>query len=139
VTPIIKRIPIAGSLYGATSKVIGLLEKRDDSEMSGMSVVFCKFGKDNPTGLLALLPTPDRYPINEREYQLVYIPTSPVPMTGGLLFVPVESVELVEMSVESLMSIYLSMGVTGPDLLGNDAVKSAIDVRTTKETDADNE
>jgi uncharacterized membrane protein len=38
-------------------------------------------------------------------------------MTGGLLFVPVDSVRPVDMSVESLMSIYLSMGVTGPEFL----------------------
>jgi uncharacterized membrane protein len=40
-------------------------------------------------------------------------------MTGGLLFVPVDSVKPVDMSIESLMSIYLSMGVTGPQFLKN--------------------
>jgi uncharacterized membrane protein len=38
-------------------------------------------------------------------------------MTGGRLFVPVESMQPVQMSVESLMSVYLSMGVTGPQFL----------------------
>jgi len=117
ISPIIRSIPIAGSVYGAATQVIGLLEKRDDSELKGMSVVYCVFGEENGTGLLALLPTPDRYPIDGRDYHIVYIPTSPVPMTGGLLFVPVESVRPVDMSVESLMSIYLSMGITGPQFL----------------------
>jgi len=70
---------------------------------------------------LAILPTPNRYPIEGRDYYIVYIPTSPVPMTGGLLFVPVESVRMVDMSVESLMSIYLSMGVTGPQFLAEES------------------
>ena len=121
VAPIIKSIPIAGSVYGAASQIIGLLEKRDDSELQGMSVVYCIFGKENGTGLLALLPTPDRYPIDGREYNIVYIPTSPIPMTGGLLFVPVDSIRPVDMSVESLMSIYLSMGVTAPEFLTQQA------------------
>ncbi len=127
VAPVIKSIPIAGSVYGAASQLVGLLEKRDDSEMQGMSVVYCLFGKENGSGLLALLPTTDRYPIDGREYHMVYIPTSPVPMTGGLLFVPVDSVRPVDMSVESLMSIYLSMGVTGSEFLGNGVVEEAKD------------
>ena len=117
VDAIMRRIPIAGSVYGAATQIVGLLEKKDDSELKGMSVVYCTFGKENGTGILALLPTPDRYPINGREFNMVYIPTSPIPMTGGLLFVPVESVKKVDMSVESLMSVYLSMGVTGPQFL----------------------
>ena len=117
VDAIMCRIPIAGSVYGAATQIVGLLEKKDDSELKGMSVVYCTFGKENGTGILALLPTPDRYPINGREFNMVYIPTSPIPMTGGLLFVPVESVKKVDMSVESLMSVYLSMGVTGPQFL----------------------
>lgn len=117
VSPIIRSIPIAGSVYGAATQVIELLEKKDESELKGMSVVYCVFGQGHGAGLLALLPTPDRYPINGKDYNIVYIPTSPLPMTGGLLFMPVESVSKVDMSVESLMSIYLSMGVTGPQFL----------------------
>jgi len=115
--PVLRAIPVAGSVYGAASQLVGLLEQRDDSELQGMSVVYCLFGEHHGAGLLALLPTPDRYTISGREHYLVYIPTSPVPMTGGLLFVPVDAIQRVEMSVESLMSVYLSMGVTGPDFL----------------------
>lgn len=118
VTPVIKSIPIAGSVYGAATQIVGLLEKRDEADLQGMSVVYCLFGKESGTGLLALLPSPDRYPIDGLDYYIVYIPTSPVPMTGGLLFVPADSVRKVDISVESLMSIYLSMGVTGPEFLG---------------------
>jgi len=117
VDAIMRRIPIAGSVYGAATQIVGLLEQRDDSDLKGMSVVYCTFGTANGSGILALLPTPDRYPIGDREYNMVYIPTSPVPMTGGLLFVPVDSIRPVDMSVESLMSVYLSMGITGPQFL----------------------
>ncbi len=125
IAPIIRSIPIAGSVYGAATQVIGLLEKKDESELKGMRVVFCVFGQGHGTGLLALLPTPDRYTINGQDYNIVYIPTSPIPMTGGLLFVPVESVQAVDMSVESLMSIYLSMGVTGPQFLTDEGTRQA--------------
>jgi uncharacterized membrane protein len=117
VEAIMRRIPIAGSVYGAATQIVGLLEKKEGSELQNMTVVHCTLGGDTGAGLLALLPTPDRYPIDGREYHIVYIPTSPVPMTGGLLFVPVDSVKSVDMSIESLMSIYLSMGVTAPQFL----------------------
>ncbi len=115
-----RRIPIAGSVYGAATQIVGLLETKDESELKKMSVVYCTLGGMTGAGMLTLLPTPDRYRINGREYHIVYIPTSPVPMTGGLLFVPVDSVRPVDMSIESLMSIYLSMGVTGPQFLQGD-------------------
>ena len=117
VSTIMQRIPIAGSVYGAATQIASLLEQRDESDLKGMSVVYCQYGKDHGTGILALLPTPDRYPIDGREYYIVYVPTSPIPMTGGLLFTPVDSVKRVDMTVESLMSVYLSMGVTGPQYL----------------------
>lgn len=111
------RIPIAGSVYKTATKVVGMLDKGDDDNMSGMKVVYCTFGKENPSGILALMPTSDVYKFSEREYYAVYIPTSPVPMTGGLMFVPIATVEIVDMSVDGLMSIYLSMGITGPQFL----------------------
>jgi uncharacterized membrane protein len=118
VDAVMRRIPIAGSVYGAATQIIGLLEKKDKSDIKTMSVVFCRFGKENGSGILALLPTTQRYPIGGEQYHIVYIPTSPIPMTGGLLFVPADAVTPVDMSVESLMSVYLSMGVTAPQLLG---------------------
>ena len=117
VDALLRRIPIAGSVYSAATQIAGLLEQKDEAELKKMSVVYCMFGAEGGAGILALLPTPDRYPINGRDHHIVYMPTSPIPMTGGLLFVPVTSVQPVGMSVESLMSIYLSMGVTGPQFL----------------------
>jgi len=117
VEPLIRRIPLVGSIYSTTSQVVGMLDQGDSTDLKGMSVVYCHFGENNGTGILALLPSPVRYHFRDRDYHAVYIPTSPIPMTGGLLFVPVDSVEQVEMSVDGLMSIYLSMGVTGPQFL----------------------
>jgi len=117
VDTLIRRIPIASSVYNAATQIVSLVEKKDDADLKSMSVVYCKFGEANGGGFLTLLPNSKRYAINGSDHYLLYIPTSPIPMTGGLLFMPVEAVQPVDMSVESLMSIYLSMGVTGPELL----------------------
>jgi uncharacterized membrane protein len=125
---VIPRIPLVGSVYTTAAQVVGMLGKSEETDLKGMSVVYCSFGKADGIGLLALLPSPERYRFDAREYYVVFIPTSPVPMTGGLLFVPCESVRPVDINVEALMSIYLSMGVTGPDLLaGRKKAQSAED------------
>lgn len=109
---LIKRIPILGSIYGTTEQFVGLLDKKKSAELAGMSPVFCWFGEKTGAGLLALLVSPKKYRINEREYQVVIVPTAPVPVGGGLFFVPTENVQPANMSIDGLMSIYVSMGAT---------------------------
>ena len=117
VDAVFKRLPVIGSVYGTAAQFVGMLNKSEKNELAGMTVVYCNFGEAGGCGLLALMPSPETYRFGERDYQAVYIPTSPVPMTGGLLFVPVESITVVDMSVDKLMSIYLSMGASAPSMM----------------------
>jgi uncharacterized membrane protein len=114
---IFHRIPLVGSVYGTAAQFVGMLNKQDKSDLAGMSVVMCKFGASGGCGILCLMPSPEKYRFGEREYHCVYIPTSPVPMTGGMIFVPVDDVIKMEMTVDKLMSVYLSMGVTAPSMM----------------------
>jgi uncharacterized membrane protein len=114
---IFHRIPLVGSVYGTAAQFVGMLNKQDKSDLAGMSVVMCKFGASGGCGILCLMPSPEKYRFGEREYHCVYIPTSPVPMTGGMIFVPVDDVIKMDMTVDKLMSVYLSMGVTAPSMM----------------------
>lgn len=114
---IINRLPLVGKVYDTSKQLVGMLDQQGDDKLKGMSVVYCSFGEKGGAGVLALLPTPEAVPIKGRNYNVVLVPQSPVPIGGGLLFVPVESVERVAMSVEKFMSIYVSMGVTAPELM----------------------
>jgi uncharacterized membrane protein len=82
-----------------------------------MSVVFCSFSAGGGPGVLALMPSPERFRIDGRDYHVVIIPTAPVPFGGGLLFMPVELVRPSSISVDGLMSIYVSMGVSSGEFL----------------------
>jgi len=53
--------------------------------------------------------------VQGRDYQMVIIPTAPVPFGGALLFVPADNIVPAEMSVDAMMSIYLSMGISAPE------------------------
>ncbi len=113
----VQRIPIIGNIYGTSKQLVEMFDRKNESELKSMSVVFCFFGKDRASGALALMPSPERFEIDGRHYHVVIIPTAPVPFGGGLLFMPVESIKSTEISVDGLMSIYVSMGVTTPQFL----------------------
>jgi uncharacterized membrane protein len=114
---VLKRIPIVGSVYGTSKQIVGMFDQRDAAAMKGMQVVFCYFGQGAGAGFLALLVSPERYRINSRDYQIIIVPTAPVPVGGGLLFVPAEVLQPTDLSVEGLMSIYVSMGITASQFL----------------------
>lgn len=55
-----------------------------------------------------------RIPLVGSPYLAVLVPTAPVPIGGGLLYVPVDRVRPARMGVERVTSIYLSMGLVQP-------------------------
>jgi len=114
---VLQRIPIVGSVYGTSKQVVGMLDRKGDAQIKGMTAVFCYFGGTTGAGVLALLVSPERFRFDDRDYHIVIVPTAPVPIGGGLLFVPVEMVKPVDTTLEALMSIYVSMGVTAPQFL----------------------
>ncbi len=117
VDAVVKGVPLLGAVYGTAKQLVGMMEKKEDADLAGMSVVFCRFGKEPGTLFLALLPTPERFRISGTDYHAVIVPTAPVPVGGGLIFVAADSVEPADLSIDALMSIYVSMGVTGPQFL----------------------
>jgi uncharacterized membrane protein len=119
------RIPLIGQVYGTSKQLVQMLDKSDKEQLQGMAPVFCYFGRERNAGVLALLVSPQQFMINGRAYQIVIIPTAPVPFGGGMLFMPVDLVEPAAMSVEGLMSVYVSMGVTAPQFLPTQVVADA--------------
>ena len=111
------RVPLLGGVYGTVRQLVNMMDKKHNTDLKEMSVVFCVFGKGTGAAFLALLPTPERFRIDDVDYQAVVIPSAPVPVGGSLLFVPADSVRPAGLSVDAFMSIYVSMGVTGPQHL----------------------
>lgn len=107
-----KRVPLLGGIYGTSKQLVAMFDQKNESDMKSMGVVWCFFGKEGGAGVLALMPSPEKFRINGRDYNVVIIPTAPVPFGGALVFMPVESVKPADMSVDALMSIYVSMGIT---------------------------
>jgi len=107
----VTHIPVVKSVYGAVSQLVGMLQKDKQQELTSMNVVYCRFGTNHGGGFLALLVSPDIYRFGEMDHRVVYVPTSPIPMSGGIVFVPAENVHKVDMTAEQLMRIYFSLGI----------------------------
>jgi uncharacterized membrane protein len=112
VNALMQRIPLVRSVYDVIKKFVGLVSQRDEAGVRSMSPVWLHFGGVGGAAVLGLLSTPEPVLLNGKPYLAVLVPTAPVPIGGGLLYVPKEWVTVAEIGVEGLTSIYVSMGVT---------------------------
>ncbi len=114
---VLRRIPVVGTVYDLAHKMVGLFAQRDEDGLRSMSPVWCHFGGRGGAVALALLSTPQPVRLGSKAYLALIVPTAPVPVGGGLLYVPEDWVEPAEVGVEALTSIYVSLGVTSPQHL----------------------
>ena len=110
-------IPLVGSLYRTAKKVVGMVEPRKGAELESMTAVLCRFGDGSDSCFPAFMPTSETIVLDETEYQVVMIPTAPVPFGGAILCVRKEWVTKLDCGVEGLLNMYLSMGTAIPDYI----------------------
>ena len=122
---LIQRIPVVRTVYDVVQRLVGLLSKSKEEGQRSMRPVWLYFGgppaegaaADN-TVVLGLLTTPAPIDMGGQPFHGVLVPTAPVPVGGGLLFVPAHWVVPAEVGIEGVTSIYVSMGVTTGQYLG---------------------
>ncbi|NDH95744.1 MAG: hypothetical protein EBZ13_14700, partial [Planctomycetia bacterium] len=68
--------------------MIDMIGPSDNDAMKGMTPVFCSFGRDQPSNVLALLVSSEQYRLHDQDFLIVIIPTAPVPFGGAMMFVP---------------------------------------------------
>ncbi|MGP0171463.1 DUF502 domain-containing protein [Pseudomonas sp. NCHU5208] len=109
----LRRTPVLGNLYNLADRFVGLLDKSKNPDIATMAPVWCFFGGDG-AAVLALRPSSESIELEGRAYCAILVPTAPIPIGGGLLYVPVDWIRPADMGVEQLTSIYVSMGLTPP-------------------------
>ncbi len=136
------RIPLVRTVYDLLNRLVELFTKRSGDGLGSMSPVWLHFGGRPQDGddsdasrkvaVLALLCTPDPVVMDGgRRYLGVLIPTAPVPVGGGLLYVPEEWVSKADVGVEGLTSIYVSMGLTTNQYVGQGAKPPVVPAKDT--------
>jgi uncharacterized membrane protein len=106
-----ERIPLVNVLYKPVAQVVDMLQLDPTDKLQRMTVVYCAFGHEGSAGFLGLLVSDRGYRFNGQASQVVYVPTSPLPMTGAVIFVAADSVQQVDMKVDDLMKVSFSIGV----------------------------
>jgi uncharacterized membrane protein len=121
VNALLNRIPLVRSVYDMMRKMVALFGQRDGKEgqdgLRSMSAVWCHFGGPGGSAALALLGSDVPVLVNGQRCLAVLIPTAPVPVGGGLLYVPEHWVTRADIGIEAVTSIYVSMGLTSPQHL----------------------
>ena len=117
VDAVLGRIPVVRGVYDLAQKLVGLFAQRDPDGVRSMRAVWCHFGGPPDDGadhvaVLGLLSTAEPVLIEGKPYVGVIVPTAPVPVGGGLLFLPQAWVRPADVGIEALTSIYVSMGIT---------------------------
>lgn len=109
-------IPLVGKIYAAVGQAVALLRERDEAGLERFGgVVQIRIGE---VKLVALLTSGKRYVTADgREHLLVFIPNSPVPATGFNVLVPVEDVHHLNIPIDDLAKLLMSLGVLGPQVL----------------------
>lgn len=115
---IVQRIPLVRNVYDLVKKFVDLLAQRDENGLRSMRPVWLHFGGVGGAAVLGLLSTPEAVRIGEASYLAVLVPTAPVPVGGGLIYVPQDWVTPAELGMDGLTSIYVSMGITSHQHLG---------------------
>ena len=115
---VMQRIPLVRNVYELIRKFVDLVAQRDASGARSMSPVWLRFGGQGGAMVLGLLSSPEPVMVGGQTYLAVLVPTAPLPVGGGLIFVPADWVTPTELGMEALTSIYVSMGVTAHQHLG---------------------
>jgi len=114
---VMQRIPLVRNVYELIRKFVELVAHRDPAVARSMRPVWLQFGGEGNAMVLGLLSSPEPVYVGGHSYLAVLVPTAPVPVGGGLIFVPQAWVTPAEVGIETMTSIYVSMGVTAPQHL----------------------
>jgi uncharacterized membrane protein len=115
---VMRRIPLVRQVYELAQKLVALFTQRDPNAARAMQAVWVRFGgAEGGAVVLALQTAAEVLMVQGRRCVPVLVPTAPVPIGGGLLFVPEDWVSPASLSVEAVTSLYVSMGVTAPQHL----------------------
>lgn len=109
---VLRRIPLVRTVYDLAHRMVGLFRQRDADGVRAMSPVWLHFGGPGGAAVLGLLSSPQAVDVAGQRCLAVLVPTAPVPVGGGLLYVPESWVTPAPLGVEALTSLYVSMGVT---------------------------
>ena len=112
----ILRVPLIGNVYGPMRQLLDAFSADKAAHFS--RVVMVEYPR---TGLwtIGFVTTEKRHHLaDDKDHISVFLPTTPNPTSGWLVFVPEEQLIDVDMSVEEAIKLIVSGGIVGAENLG---------------------
>lgn len=111
---IFQKIPIMSNIYGTTKQITETLTKADKNSFRRVVLVeYPRMGIFSPGFLTSDAPFEANHKTNKQLISIL-IPTVPNPVTGFLIFVPIEDVIFLDMSIEEGFKLIITAGVIRP-------------------------
>jgi uncharacterized membrane protein len=113
------KIPVIGKIYSGVGQVVDVFGKKEQVGRFG-GVGYVHIGN---VKMMGLLTSTQRYLLDDgRQHLLVFIPNSPIPATGYNALVPEEDFVQLDMSMEDLAKLLMSLGLIGTQVLSGPRV-----------------
>jgi uncharacterized membrane protein len=111
----IARLPVASQIWSTVKQLSDHLEPESGSEKQYDKTVIVRF---SPTFALLGFMTRKEYEIlNEKDWCIVLLATSPLPYTGLTIFVKPGIVESVDVTWDEALRLFASAGISGPEMI----------------------
>ena len=112
---LVDRLPIIRNIYGALKQIFQTIASKSDNNFQ--RVVMLEYPRKD-CWAIAFVTTEAKGEIkanHDKELLCVFLPATPNPTSGFLLFVPKEEVIELDMSVESAAKLIISAGLVMPE------------------------
>ena len=132
---LLSRMPVVRSIYSALKQIFETVFREDSDSFQSVAIV------EYPRRGLWALAFVATETLGEVQHHLdpkagqtlsVFLPTTPNPTSGFLLFVPVEDVVILDMSVEEAAKLVISAGLVAPEFAA--AKNKALAARTANQS-----
>ena len=105
------RIPVVQTVYGAVSKLIGVLKSKPENVQRVVLIAFPNPGM-RAVGFVTKVMEDEN---TGQPLAAVYVPTTPNPTSGYMEIVPLEDLISTDWSMDEAMTFILSAGAVAPD------------------------
>lgn len=111
VDTLMHRIPVVQTVYGAVSKLIGVLKSKPENIQRVVLIAFPHPGMRTVGFVTKVMEDTN----TGQQLAAVYVPTTPNPTSGYMEIVPLEDLISTDWSMDEAMTFILSAGAVAPD------------------------
>ena len=124
---LVDRTPVFRSIYNALKQIAEtVFTKSDQTFKSACLVEYPRRGIWVVAFVSTITKGEIKGKINKDEILTVFVPTTPNPTSGFLLFIPKKDVIILKMSVENAAKLVISAGLVVPDYNEKNEIKNKI-------------